>query len=107
MEHGLQNCDSNVSFCTLKIFSKKKKLALNCPDSLILLYYWVKTESKTLFGKTPWRTGRHATPLVTLFFGTASATDLRERFLLSGVFYLTLHPAGFKASSEPAVQPQS
>ena len=51
--------------------------------------------------------GRHATPLVTLFFGTASATDLRERFLLSGVFYLTLHPAGFKASSEPAVQPQS
>ena len=29
---------------------------------------------------------------------TVSATDLRERFLLSGVFYLTFHPAGFKAS---------
>ena len=29
---------------------------------------------------------------------TASATDLRERFLLSGVFYLTFLPAGFKAS---------
>ena len=53
-------------------------------------------------------------PLVTLFFlvspcywqdampcqwsSTASATDLREHFLLSGVFYLTLLPAGFKAS---------
>ena len=29
---------------------------------------------------------------------TVSATDLREHFLLSGVFYLTLLPAGFKAS---------
>ena len=29
---------------------------------------------------------------------TASATALRERFLLPGVFYLTLLPAGFKAS---------
>ena len=29
---------------------------------------------------------------------TASATDFRERFLLSGVFYLTLLPDGFKAS---------
>ena len=29
---------------------------------------------------------------------TASATDLRERFLLSGVFYLALLPAVFKAS---------
>ena len=28
---------------------------------------------------------------------TASVTDLRERFLLSGVFYLTLLPAFFKA----------
>ena len=33
--------------------------------------------------------------------------DLREHFLLSGVFYLTLLPAGFKASQGPAVQPQS
>ena len=38
---------------------------------------------------------------------TASATDLRERFLLSGVFYLTPLPAGFKASLGAAVQPQS
>ena len=38
---------------------------------------------------------------------TASATDLRERFLLSGIFYLTLLPAGFKASLGPAVQLQS
>ena len=29
---------------------------------------------------------------------TLRATDLRERFLLSGIFYLTLLPAGFKAS---------
>ena len=38
---------------------------------------------------------------------TASATDLREHFLLSGIFYLTLLPAGFKASLQPAVQTQS
>ena len=31
---------------------------------------------------------------------TASPTDLEERFLLSGVFYLTLLSAGFKASLE-------
>ena len=30
-----------------------------------------------------------------------------ESFLLSGVFYPTLFPAGFKASFGPAVQPQS
>ena len=71
---------------------------------------------KTPFGETPWLTGRHATPLVSLFFiitmllterhampvvilwSTTSATDLRECFLLSGVFYLTLLPASFKAS---------
>ena len=41
--------------------------------------------------------GRHTTPLVTCF-GTASATDLRQRFLLSGFFYLALLPAVFKAS---------
>ena len=46
--------------------------------------------------------GRHAMPEVTgishptLF--TVSATDLRERFLLSGIFYLALFPAVFKAS---------
>ena len=36
---------------------------------------------------------------------TASATDLRERFLLSGVFFLTLLPAFIKASLELEVQP--
>ena len=45
--------------------------------------------------------------LVTLFFGTSSATDLRERFLLSFVFYLPLIPAGSKVSPGLAVQPQS
>ena len=37
-------------------------------------------------------TGRHTTPLVT-WWCTLTATDLRERFLLSDVFYLTLLPA--------------
>ena len=40
-------------------------------------------------------------PLVASYFPppfTVSATDLRERFLLSGVSYLTLLPAGVKAS---------
>ena len=54
-------------------------------------------------------TGRHATPDVTgtshpLF--TPSATDMRERFLLSGVFYLKLFSAVFKISLGLAVQPQ-
>ena len=65
-------------------------------------------QSKPPFGETLWLMGHHATPLVTLFFiitmlltghhampvvilwFTASASDLRDRFLLSGVFYLTL-----------------
>ena len=34
---------------------------------------------------------------------TTSATDFRERFLLSGVFYLALLPGSFKTSPEPAV----
>ena len=38
---------------------------------------------------------------------TESATDLRKHVLLSGVFYLELLPAVFKASPELAVQPQS
>ena len=73
-------------------------------------------QSNTPFGETLWLTGCHALPLVTLFFritmlltgphaipvviwwSTMSATDLRERFLLSGIFYLTPLPASFKAS---------
>ena len=34
-------------------------------------------------------TGRWATPVITWWF-TANATDLRERFSLSGIFYLAL-----------------
>ena len=49
-----------------------------------------------------WFTGRYAKPLVTSYVSSnpvvVSATDLRERFLLSGVFYLTLLLAFFKAS---------
>ena len=61
-------------------------------------------QSKPPFGETPWLTGHHVTPLVTLFFTitmlltgryimlvvpwwfTTRATDVRERFLLSGIF---------------------
>ena len=52
-----------------------------------------------------YRTPCHASGHIVIF--TASATDFRERFLLSGVFYITLLPAGFKASLGAAVQPQS
>ena len=51
-------------------------------------------------------TGRYAMSVVIQGY-SASATDLRERFLLSGVFYLTFLPAVFKAFLGPAVQPQS
>ena len=57
---------------------------------------------KTPFGETPWLTGRHTTPLVTLFFGTASATDLRELFTVfysQAFFYLTLLPGFYGAGS--------
>ena len=51
-------------------------------------------------------TGRHATPLATLFFGVtmlftgchAMLVVFERVFLLSGVFYLTLLPAVFKVS---------
>ena len=38
---------------------------------------------------------------------TASATDLRQHFLLSGIFYFALLSAGFEASLGPTIQPQS
>ena len=79
------------------------------------------SSQKFSLGETPWLTGYHATPEVTLFFYyhhvtyrtpcyasghlvifTVSATDLRERILLSTVFYLTLLPASFKASLGPS-----
>ena len=60
---------------------KKKKLAWNCSDNLI--YYTTEVyilcsisssvhffiRQKLLFGEIPWLMARHATPLVTLFFG--------------------------------------
>ena len=104
---------------------KKNIQPWSCLDSLILLYYWVKILNtlKTPFEETMWFTGRHATPLVPLFFGfntlltgrhamsvviywsTTNATDLRERFSLSGIFYFTLLPAGFKASLVAGASP--
>ena len=50
-----------------------------------------------------WLSGHYAMPLVISYFPpthpfTASATDLKQRFLLSDVFYLTLLPTFFKAS---------
>ena len=53
-----------------------------------------------LFIITMLLTGHYAMPVVIFY---ASATDLRERFLLSGVFYLALLPASFKASLGLAV----
>ena len=49
------------------------------------------------------RTPGHASGHLTIF--TVSATDLRERFLPSGDFYLTVLPASFKASLGLAVEP--
>ena len=71
-------------------------------------------QSKTPFKESSWLTGRHTQHwwfrfLVSPRYRTpchssghlaiyASDKDLRERFLLSGVFYLTLLPSGFKAN---------
>ena len=50
----------------------------------------------TSFGETPLLTRHHATPLVTLFFGTASATDFRnfysQVFFILHFFLLVLRP---------------
>ena len=48
-----------------------------------------------------YKTPCHASGHLVIF--TVSATDLRERFLLSGVSYLILLPASFKVSLGPAV----
>ena len=61
------------------------------PLSTLFFYYHHVTY------RTPCHAGGH---LVTF---TVSATDLRERFSLSGVFYFTLFSASFKASLGPAV----
>ena len=120
-------------FVCVKSFRKKRSLKLSWWPHLH--YYWVKSyfcypskknyskQLKTHFGETPWLTGHHATPLVTCFLlspcylqdampcqwsssdFTASATDFRECLLLSGIFYLTLLSASFKASLGLAVQP--
>ena len=46
-------------------------------------------------------------PCYKMLCHTARATDLRERFLCSGVFYLALLPAIFKGSLGQAVRPKS
>ena len=84
----------------LLTLNKSKKCWLFC-------WLWT-TQLGHLWLATPhcavavWPTGRYATPLVTSYFPTnpvtSSATDLRERFLLWDIFYLTLLPDFFKAS---------
>ena len=64
-----------------------------------------KIDRSTKIGVTILLTGRHAMPVVIQRF-TVSATDLRERFLLSGVFSLHSFPLVLRLSWEPAVQPQ-
>ena len=112
--------------------TKKFKTALVTSFTLLLikkLFLPIKTaiftnseQSKTPFGRnsvnyrTPcharghfvfycyhvtYRTPCRAIGLLVIF--TVSAADLRERFLLSGVFYLTLLPASFKSYLRPEV----
>ena len=62
---------------------------------MLLVWYYITQWSS---GTAPvLLKGRYATPVVT-WWSTSSATDLREHFLLSGVFYFALLPAFFKAS---------
>ena len=62
-------------------------------------HLWLPTSHWTA---PAWLMGCHAIPLVTNYFPpnpvTVNATDLRECLLLSGIFYLALLPAVFKAS---------
>ena len=66
------------AFCARKIFSLKERNRL---EIVLITSFYYTTESKTYqlfllalnklktpFGETPWLTGRHATPLVTMFF---------------------------------------
>ena len=59
-------------FFARKIFSLKNERAWNCLDNLIYITTKLKgifpARPKIPFAETLWLTGRHATPLVTLFF---------------------------------------
>ena len=98
------------------LLSKKLFLLLYKTYQLFLLFL---NSQKLPLGEPLWLTRYYATPEVTLFFiitmlliwtpyhasghlviFTVSDTDLRERILLSGVFYLTLS-ASFKDSLGP------
>ena len=88
-------------FATL---NKSKKmlvilLTLNNTDHL-----WLPTPHCAV---SVWLTGRYTMPLVTSYFPPTLLPRVlwiwESIFLLSGVFYLTLLPAFFKASLEPAV----
>ena len=74
---------------------------------IVVIRYNTSVTYRTLSGTAPvLLTGHYAMPVVT-WGSTASATDLRERFLLSAVFYLAPLPTFFKASLGLAVQRQS
>ena len=96
------------AFLRTKPSCKKNKQLWNCPNNLILLYYWVKNllvifagifagfeQVKTPFGETPWLLGRHA----------VSEIPLRSRFSaefhFKWTFYgLSLVSAGWSANEE-------
>ena len=67
---------------------------------MLLVWYYITQWSS---GTAPvLLKGRYATPVVT-WWSTSSATDLREHFLLSGVFYFALLPTflqGFTGSQQ-------
>ena len=110
----VENCPNDLNYITTKFLLPVKILPA--------IFTGFKQLKKLTLGETLWLMGHHATPEVTLFFYyhhvtyrtpcyasghlvifTMSATDLREHFLPSGVFYLLLLPASFKASLGPVV----
>ena len=62
---------------------------LSCFSVLAMLLVWHYTTQWSSGIASVLLTGRYATPVVT-WWSTTSATGLRKRFLLSGVFYLAL-----------------
>ena len=64
---------------------------------LVMLLVWHYTTQWSSGTALVLFTGYYATPVVT-WGSNAGATDLRKRFLISGVFYLALLLAFFKAS---------
>ena len=107
-----------ISFCLCTFFIRQKllleklsftrdhatpvvTLSLVLPMSLVWHYTrWSSVTAPVLL------MGCYGMPVVT-WWSVTSPTDLRERFLLSGVFYLAFLPAFFKASLGPVFQPQS